>query len=434
MASRDEGFRVKVLAVFPDGQLPSPKATGGVPVMSWALVRTLLDAKHEVLICSIRPASPMQDYDEAKRKLDRSGVGVYELPAPVEDEEGGRLRRYCRVLRRTIRPRLSDFYPAWGLRAEFNSLVERVRPDVLYLYTMRAVALAAAVGPRPPKAAALVDLDHLVRRYRREFRPVQGLRKRVVRFLGILGERAMPGITVRLLKDCVVVFEHAAHHAEWLKARGVANVLYYPNPVIDQAPSGLGETGGEDAGLSGRPPVFLLLGGLQGIATLSGLRFLADEVLPRLVERLGPGGFSVRIAGKGTLPDDLATRFARPEVAFLGFVENMGRELAGCHAFVVPTPIPLGFRTRIAEAFSYGACVVAHSANGLGMPELKHEENCLLADRGDAFAEQMVRACRDADLRRKLCANARKTYETALNWTAICRCVTGDLERAATSR
>jgi glycosyltransferase involved in cell wall biosynthesis len=63
--------------------------------------------------------------------------------------------------------------------------------------------------------------------------------------------------------------------------------------------------------------------------------------------------------------------------------------------------------------WSLGTCVVSHTANTNGIPELEHEANALLADDGAGLAEQILRAVRDEDLRRRVEAGGRATYERA---------------------
>jgi glycosyltransferase involved in cell wall biosynthesis len=60
-------------------------------------------------------------------------------------------------------------------------------------------------------------------------------------------------------------------------------------------------------------------------------------------------------------------------------------------ALLVPTPITIGFRTRILEAFRHGVAVIAHEANAVGMPELKHEHNALVSKKGKDFAGAILR-------------------------------------------
>jgi glycosyltransferase involved in cell wall biosynthesis len=175
----------------------------------------------------------------------------------------------------------------------------------------------------------------------------------------------------------------------------------------------------------------LLLGNLDGIATVAGLHLVATEVLPALEKLMGPGGFVLKVAGAGTLPKSLTGRFERPSVRLQGFVPTVAGALAESHVLLVPTPIRLGFRTRIAEAFSCSAAVVAHEANKAGMPELVHGQNVLLGGTGNELAEHLVRLARDGTERARLGAKARRTYEEKLEARKVCGKMIGILESVA---
>jgi hypothetical protein len=78
---------------------------------------------------------------------------------------------------------------------------------------------------------------------------------------------------------------------------------------------------------------------------------------------------------------------------------------------LVTVPAKTGSRVRIINGFNFGSCIVAHTANALGIPELQHEENVLMADTGRGLAAEIVRAAEDPSLQNKLRENGRRTYE-----------------------
>jgi hypothetical protein len=60
--------------------------------------------------------------------------------------------------------------------------------------------------------------------------------------------------------------------------------------------------------------------------------------------------------------------------------------------------------------FSLGTRIVSHHANSMGIPELDHEQNALLASSGPGVAAGIVRAFHDDVLRRPLESGATETY------------------------
>jgi glycosyltransferase involved in cell wall biosynthesis len=111
-----------------------------------------------------------------------------------------------------------------------------------------------------------------------------------------------------------------------------------------------------------------------------------------------------------------------------GYVEDIHEEFRAADILLVPTPIDLGFRVRIAEGFSFGCCVVAHRANALGMPELCDGETTLMDDTGSGLAEAVVRCLRSTALRDQLGAAARATFEQVLDGRIVCNQMVDELE------
>ena len=134
-------------------------------------------------------------------------------------------------------------------------------------------------------------------------------------------------------------------------------------------------------------------------------------MLFRSAAELGADGFEARIVGGYEPPPKLAPLLDRPSVRFLGHVEEPAEEFRSATVMLVPNSIPLGVRVRILTGFSYGTCVVSHSANTQGIPELAHGWNALLAGSGAELADAALAAIGDPRLREGLRTRARQTYE-----------------------
>src|SRR5439155_14284236 len=105
----------------------------------------------------------------------------------------------------------------------------------------------------------------------------------------------------------------------------------------------------------------------------------------------------------------------RPSVRLLGHVDDAGSEFLSAHVMLVPNSIPLGIRVRIVTAFAYGCCIVTDRANALGIPELEHERNALIADSPEGLARETLRAIGDSNVRGLVGDGARATYEEAFH-------------------
>lgn len=176
-----------------------------------------------------------------------------------------------------------------------------------------------------------------------------------------------------------------------------------------------------------------MMGHVGGTATLAGLYLLANETLPLLEQSLG-SSFEIHICGKDQLPADLVTKLNRPSVRLRGFVDDVITELLTCDVFMVPTSIPLGVRGRIPYAWSCGCCVVSHQANTLGLPEMIHEGNALIAADGRGLAQTVIRAYKDPALRTRIGISGRRTYETQFSYSRTSNAIIAELERLVATR
>ncbi len=348
---------------------------GGVAMVNWAVLQELRRRGHEVLVAADSEAAKQAHDGAALADVEALGARVVAAETPA------------------------------GLQA----LALSELPDLLYCYSIPPLQRASLVRGIPT-VAVVGDLDHQVELYRRQYY----LRSRPISYaeLAQIHNRAMvvKDNVKALLKRCSLVLANCHHHSRWLADMEVPNT-YVPNPVADPCIHEAVRHYPENP-----TPRVSLAGHLGGIATLSGLYFLAEDLLPHLLRE----GLDcqIRIAGAESLFPDIAARLmpymgeAGP-VRLLGYVEDIHRELQESEVFLCPTPIDLGVRTRIIEAWALGCCVVAHGANALGFApgQLVHGENCLVGNTGEELAAQIKTALGDKWLRLKLGQAGRATYE-----------------------
>lgn len=416
--------------------LPAPDGGHGCPVMSWAMLRWLKEAGHEAHLFAFSPTASEREPERvrARQHIARLGVPLIETGAesPFAGLSAARLRLI--TARRVLRPAADDYFAeSISHRRQWIEAVERIHPEAFWLYTMDAVALADQTFPSIPRLASLVDLDHEARELKRTLRG-DTLRNRAKNALERIQDRALPTALIEYLTACDVVVEHSISSAEWLRRRGI-RAEYFPNPVESQPLTPDWFPTRERLLRETAPRRILMVGYLRGIATQTGLRLLADEVLPALSALPGLGEWEVHIVGGGELPAELKAKLSNdPRVRLRGFVDDLAAEYQRAHVNLVTVSERLGFRTRLVEAFAYGAPSVVHENNRYGMPELEDGENALLAATGEGLADAIARLLMNAGLRAHLERNARKTYEERLSVEFVMGAMNRMLEEVAGCR
>lgn len=132
----------------------------------------------------------------------------------------------------------------------------------------------------------------------------------------------------------------------------------------------------------------LFVGNFSYEPNRNGLRFLLDEVMPRVWAQLPDARLRLVGAGLDAPPSD------DPRVEALGFVDDLADAYAGVSAVVVPLLQGGGTPLKFVEGLAYGLPVVAtpRAAAGLAVHDGEH---CLLADGAEAYAEALARVLRD---------------------------------------
>jgi glycosyltransferase involved in cell wall biosynthesis len=153
----------------------------------------------------------------------------------------------------------------------------------------------------------------------------------------------------------------------------------------------------------------LLLGDLGYPANREGLRFLLDEVLPRL-------GAPVRIrhvGGFDRIPE-------HPQLEAAGWVADLTSEWAAATVLAVPLRHGGGSRLKVLEAFAMGVPVVSTEVGVAGL-ELTAGVHAEVASSPAAFAAGLE-ALLDDPLRRKaLAAAARQLVVERYQWDRTLR-------------
>ena len=103
--------------------------------------------------------------------------------------------------------------------------------------------------------------------------------------------------------------------------------------------------------------------------------------------------------------ETLAESFGSKHIRGIGFVQNLNQTLSAYKVFVCPMLYGAGMKGKIGVAASAGIPVVTTSIGIEGIP-MVHNQDCLIADEAEAFADACLRLMRDAEIWYQLQKNA----------------------------
>ena len=289
-----------------------------------------------------------------------------------------------------------DIYLEWQKADAFESLVEEVAPDVVYVNTV--VSLAGAIAARRRDVSCLWHLREM--------------------FADIGGEMHAPSWAVPLVRwiirghaDRLVANSTATAHN--LLGHSASDVTVVPNAVqsnfFDE-----GRTQMEARAVLDLEPGSTLIGVPGTLRPMKGHPFFFEAVTPLLRVR---EDLRVAVTGEGEadftrqLKKQVRELGIQDRVVFLGWVEDMSAFYRACDLACIPSRAEPFGRTAI-EAFAVGTPVVASAVGGL-QDIVEDGETGLLVPYGDeeALAGSLQRLLRTPDLRQTLRANARQEGE-----------------------
>ncbi len=159
----------------------------------------------------------------------------------------------------------------------------------------------------------------------------------------------------------------------------------------------------------------IYIGSMDWYPNEDAVGFFADEVLPRIQEKVSDVAFSIVGGNPSARVQKLAERQG---VVVTGRVPEIKPYFAEATVFVVPLRIGSGTRLKILEALAMGKAIVSTTVGAEGL-DLKDGEEIFIADDPTVFADAVIRLLTDSELRRRMGENGRARVEQDYDWRSI---------------
>jgi glycosyltransferase involved in cell wall biosynthesis len=403
--------------------LPSVSSNGG-PMTVWAIINRLIESGWEVQCCVLKSAHDPFYTEERLGALVKLGVRVetIDIKTAIEGSDETKYKRWWG----RFAPRLVDVFPTRRLEFRVQEIYQRVQPDVVFAYHWDCLA-ACSLIPKSRLIAGVGDpwAIPLQRQWAIESRKNKaGIRKRLNRKRYL---RVCEHYQKALLNDCAVAGSFQADEALKMEAAyRIGTIHYFRTPLVDP----------ENQSREPDPQKAVYLLGpsnLNASSTSAGLEYFIDEIYPAFLDKNPDFDFVVRIVGEGTLPKGFERYSGDPRLEICGRIDPPDVEFEKATAQLVPTPMVFGIRVRIIAGMSYGQCIITTPHEKANIPELVSGKNCLIAETGESFADQMIAAHKDRDLRKHLSQGARQTFDASFSLDAAARPIVEHMERMVVS-
>lgn len=377
-----------------------------------ALILELLDRGHEIAlqVISATDLDPAFTLPETPKRL--TLLPPFQRKDYFREAAGANVFKLSSRLVSRITNPIEFFYHASILRSAIDERIRKAGSDVALIF-WNSDGLAATFGNhRVPKIAYYGMPDHESSLARLEDRELFGLKMSSASLaLERQNLKSWESAHIALMKDCDVVTNLCADHARYYQNHGHARSLYVPNIWPEAATST--RPGAEIVRPAGKVRIFGNMGRLSATGNTYGLKYIGEELCPRLDKVLGSDGYEIHILGGGTPIPAVAKALTHPSIRLRGWVEDIDAEIMAADVFLVAnnTGRYRGAHTRFLHGWSLKACCVAHSYNAQAMPEMRHGENVLLGETPDEIVSLIVTAAADPQLRARIGNAGWKTYQ-----------------------
>jgi glycosyltransferase involved in cell wall biosynthesis len=296
---------------------------------------------------------------------------------------------------------VDSFHPHFAERT--RTLAQEWRPDVVHLELERMAQYLGVLADQPA-ARVLVAVEPAGATAADLYRASRGT-ERVVRYLDHRAWRRFEPKALRAL-DALVCYTERDRRILAAVAPGVRTTTI---PLAAELPAqALDPLGSE-------PPNVLFVGGFGHPPNVNAAVRLGRSIFPR-ISALCPGAVLYIVGDK---PPREVRELARDDVIVTGRVPNIEPYLDRASVFAAPLLDGGGMRIKVLEALAAGKAVVASTRAAEGIAVTHVDEQLVVADTDEEFAEDVARLLSDTDARRALATRAREWARKHLDWEPI---------------
>lgn len=156
----------------------------------------------------------------------------------------------------------------------------------------------------------------------------------------------------------------------------------------------------------------VFVGNMRTLQNQDAVLTFVHDIFPYILEQIP----DVVLYIVGAQPPKGIQQHASANINVTGFVEDIGSVISDACLAIAPVRLAAGIQNKVLISMSCGVPVVLTSLVAEGIPELRHDENCLISNDSRDFAENCMRIMRDAELRSRLSKAACEMVKEKYSW------------------
>ncbi len=165
------------------------------------------------------------------------------------------------------------------------------------------------------------------------------------------------------------------------------------------------------------PNSLIWVGGMRSLYNREAVNYFVDEILS-LIQLEIP---DVKVTFVGSSPPQKLFEISKinSSIRYTGFVEDVRPYVEEAAVYIAPIRSGSGTKLKILNALSLSKAVVTTSIGAEGI-DVTPNENILIADSPQDFAQKTIELLRNPDIAEKIGKAGRKLIEGKYNWKIIC--------------
>lgn len=161
------------------------------------------------------------------------------------------------------------------------------------------------------------------------------------------------------------------------------------------------------------PMKIVFLGNMRTLQNQDAVLHFAKDIFPIIKKQKPEAQFYVIGAQPGPRIRKLAER---EDIHVTGFVENLYPAMADACISVAPVKVAAGIQNKVLMAMSYGIPCIMTSLIAKAIPELRNEENCLISDKCQPFADACLSLMDNPQKRNMIAQKGYEMVEKHYSW------------------
>ncbi|MHB8134438.1 MAG: glycosyltransferase family 4 protein [Anaerolineaceae bacterium] len=341
---------------------------------------------------------------------------------PVRDEWLTHIGQFCQLIK--ILPEKPFLYPKIkkligffsplpaavfaGYNKNMEALVQKTawdwKPDVVFAFTF----VTAPYALRLTGLKRIVDIDNLLAvMLKEDIQFAKNMTQKIRRFLAFKKMANFENKIYSSFDQCLVVSE--------LDIKRVQDYTkIHPNQLI-KVPNGVDLEENHPLSFVKEEDRLIYNGALTYFPNLDAMNYFMNEIFP-IILRSKPN-VKIIITGK-TDGVDLEKFSYKEHIIFTGYVDDIRPVVSSSQVCVVPLRQGAGTRLKILEAMALGTAVVSTAKGAEGL-EVTDQENIILANTPEAFANAVIFLLNNSKARSNLEQNALKFAGNVYDWEKI---------------